>query len=149
MGGAEVEDTIEAARSWLAYPGAPAIEPGEEIATRFAKTVVKLAGACIVGVSCDRHGGAVHGHEAEELRKGIERIFLEYDDVMHQPDEVNDMRAALRRLLDEIDARDSLAFLEATTCNTKGCLHHAAIRLGSRDARGPCAGCNCCDSGSE
>lgn len=112
----EVEDAIAHARSWLAYPGAPMIEPGEETATRFAKIVVELADACVVGVSCDRHGGAVHGREAEELRKGIERIFLEYDDVMHQPDEVNDMRAALRRMLDEIDARDSVAFLEATTC---------------------------------
>ena len=113
----EMKHAISHAHSWLAYPGSPVIEPGEETATRFAKTVVQLADACVVGVTCDRHGGAVHGREAEELRKGIERIFLEYDDVMHQPDEVNDMRAALRRLLDEVDARDSLAFLEATTCS--------------------------------
>lgn len=67
------------------------------------------AGQCVVGVSCAQHGGAVHGREAEELRAGIERIRKD-----HPPDHVGEhiVHAALRRLLDEVDARDSLAFLE-------------------------------------
>lgn len=72
------------------------------------------AGRCVVGAACDRHGGAVHGHEAEELRAGIEQIRRDH------PAEDDDLdahiiRAALRRLLDDIDARDSLAFLEKGT----------------------------------
>jgi hypothetical protein len=119
MGDPEVEEVIVLARSWLAYPGAPAIEPGEETATRFAKVVIQLAGACVVGVSCDRHGGAVHGREAEELRKGIERIIAQtvVDDAC--PDSANDVLDELQRLLDGIDARDSLVFLEETKHKTK------------------------------
>jgi hypothetical protein len=158
MGGPEVEDTIEAARSWLAYPGASAIEPGEETATRFAKTVIKLADACVVGVSCDRHGGAVHGREAEELRKGIEQCLRNTVDVRSDDAAVvlAGFRKSLYFLLDHVDARDSLAFLEATahatTCALKGCLHHAhpdcpCDHLAGTE--GPCAGCNCCDPGGE
>jgi phosphopantothenoylcysteine synthetase/decarboxylase len=45
------------------------------------------------------------GREAEELRKGIEKILEE--DVGDGPD-----RLELQRLLDRVDARDSLAYLE-------------------------------------
>jgi len=54
---------------------------------------------------CPIHGFS-HGAEAEELRGGIERILASgIDD--HYAD------AALRQLLDRVDARDSLAYLQA------------------------------------
>ena len=52
---------------------------------------------------CNAHAGVVHGGEAEELRRGIEEL----------------LRGAcascgdqLARLLDRVDARDSLAFVQ-------------------------------------
>jgi len=55
----ELEDSIVHAREWLANPGAAAIEPGEETATRFARAVVKLADTCVIGFPCERHGRAL------------------------------------------------------------------------------------------
>lgn len=52
---------------------------------------------CVIGVYCQRHG-FIHGQEAEELRERLE--------------ELGDK--AVNRVLDEVDARDSLAYLEAT-----------------------------------
>lgn len=54
---------------------------------------------------CSKHG-FYHGAEAEELREGIERIIRHggYGELIHDE---------LRRLLDRVDARDSLAYLEA------------------------------------
>lgn len=61
-------------------------------------------GACtMAGGVCPEHG-FVHGHEAEELRKGIENIVLSHTSRF--------WRDALRDLLDKVDARDSLAYLE-------------------------------------
>lgn len=54
---------------------------------------------------CSEHD-FVHGAEAEELRKGIEKLLKDGNDA-------DDFRRGLRRLLDRVDARDSLAFLEA------------------------------------
>jgi hypothetical protein len=54
--------------------------------------------------TCARHAGQQHGLEAEELRHGVEDILRNTD--------WKDMRAELQRLLDETDARDSLAYLE-------------------------------------
>ncbi len=69
---------------------------------------IDLSTACVVGQECLRHG-VVHGQEAEELRKGIEDILK---GTISRSDPT---RLALLRLLDEVDARDSLAFLEAST----------------------------------
>ena len=55
-------------------------------------------------MTCDYHAGQTHGHEAEELRRGIEDILKNTD--------WKDIRSELQRLLDETDARDSLAYLE-------------------------------------
>lgn len=52
---------------------------------------------CVIGVYCQRHG-FIHGQEAEELRERLE--------------ELGDK--AVNRVLDEVDSRDSLAYLEAT-----------------------------------
>jgi len=63
----------------------------------------------IENVFCEKHG-FVHGKEAEELRAGIEIIQQEeYWDVDVQATDVFD---ALRKLLDRVDARDSLAWRE-------------------------------------
>jgi hypothetical protein len=53
---------------------------------------------------CHEHG-FVHGAEAEELRSGIEKLL--------KADPAN-WPMALQDLLDRVDARDSLAYLEAT-----------------------------------
>lgn len=91
-------------------------EDAVEVARDFAETIDKLAECCVIGVRCDRHGGAVHGQEAEELRAGVEQILKNTSDV--EDDEAPDVLRALRKslifLLDRIDARDSLAFREAT-----------------------------------
>lgn len=61
--------------------------------------------ACTMGREhCPVHG-FVHGKEAEELRKGIERAAAASDGKVST--------RALFALLDRIDARDSLAYLEA------------------------------------
>ena len=54
---------------------------------------------------CQEHN-FIHGAEAEELRKGIENI-------LEQNPSEDEWEWKLRRLLDKVDARDSLAFLEA------------------------------------
>jgi len=82
----------------------------------FAEAIVTLAATCVVGFPCDRHGGAVHGQEAEELRAGVEQILGNTEDVSaeYAEDVLRKMRKALTFLLDHVDARDSLAFREAT-----------------------------------
>lgn len=52
---------------------------------------------CVIGVYCQRHG-FIHGQEAEELRERLEELG----------------NTAVNRVLDEVDARDSVAYLEAT-----------------------------------
>lgn len=56
---------------------------------------------------CAVHFGAVHGGEAEELRKGIEKILAQCDYPA-----VVDVKIQLISLLDDVDARDSLAHVE-------------------------------------
>lgn len=58
---------------------------------------------CRIGIYCSDHG-FIHGAEAEELRQAIEKLR----DARGRP-----TCEALTRLLDDIDARDSLAYLEA------------------------------------
>jgi len=71
--------------------------------------------------TCARHADQVHGKEAEELRAGIEQILQNTADFrLGQPTAFEDvpasvivgMRRSLQFLLDHIDARDSLAYLE-------------------------------------
>lgn len=51
---------------------------------------------CIIGIYCHRHS-FVHGAEAEELRENLQRLN----------------KRSVNAILDDVDARDSLAFLEA------------------------------------
>lgn len=58
------------------------------------------------GEGCTLHKHAPHGKEAEELRKGIEKI------IAHGPPK-GLWATTLQKLLDGVDARDSLAHLRA------------------------------------
>jgi hypothetical protein len=62
---------------------------------------------CVMGKPCKEHDGVVHGAEAEELRAGLEKLVAEGFVT----------ERAVTSLLDSIDARDSLAFLEAQRKN--------------------------------
>lgn len=91
------------------------------MARNFAEAIVQASTTCVVGLPCERHGGVVHGQEAEELRAGIEQILGNTSHVIPEDEEVvaASMRKALVFLLDRIDARDSLAFREATDPSTE------------------------------
>ena len=108
----EFEETVNVARDYLQGSCA---EP-EGLSRDFAEAIVKLAACCMVGVRCSQHYGAVHGQEAEELRAGIEQILRNTSDVEDDaaPDVLRALRKSLIFLLDRVDARDSLAFREAT-----------------------------------
>jgi len=75
--------------------------------------------------TCARHAGQAHGKEAEELRAGIEQILRNTSDVKSalSSDALGmvlvGMRRSLQFLLDNIDARDSLAYLEARDAEGK------------------------------
>ncbi len=59
---------------------------------------------------------AAPGKEAEELRKGIEDILARIPGNDYENEE--QLRGALIRLLDEVDARDSLAYLERSDASS-------------------------------
>ena len=59
---------------------------------------------CVIGEYCSQHG-FIHGAEAEELREKLEELLKYYD-----PEDVP--AHGLRRLLEDVDARDSLAWLD-------------------------------------
>jgi hypothetical protein len=64
---------------------------------------------CVIGKYCRRHQ-FIHGAEAEELRERIEALlaagYVDGD--------------AVQRVLDDVDARDSLAFIEDNAALSKG-----------------------------
>jgi hypothetical protein len=59
--------------------------------------------------TCRRHANQKHGAEAEELRRGIERVLK----TVEYAAGYQGIRASLQTLLDAVDARDSLAYLES------------------------------------
>lgn len=64
----------------------------------------------------------VHGAEAEELRSGIEKLIEKSSEEYfeHGVEEPMVSVTALQRLLDRVNARDSLAWLEAEDKTRKG-----------------------------
>jgi len=115
----QFEETVAAAREFLNdRHNLDYVKPSGAygLAYEFAEVLVQLADACVIGAPCDRHCGAVHGQEAEELRAGVEQILTNTSDVDDDdaPDVLRALRKSLSFLLDRIDARDSLAFREAT-----------------------------------
>ena len=108
------EETVHVAREYLQAEYRAADEA--LLCRDFAAVIVQAASCCMVGVACDRHGGAVHGQEAEELRAGVEQLLRNTAGV--REDEaafvLPELRKSLIFLLDHVDARDSLTFREAT-----------------------------------
>jgi len=70
-----------------------------------------LAAAPTSAAGCSVHNDALHGEEAEELRSAIERLQAKYR-VGRESLDADDVVSQLQQLLDEVDARDSHAFLE-------------------------------------
>jgi hypothetical protein len=130
----DLAETVEAAREYL--QGGYSRADADLMARNFAEVVVQVVAACVVGLPCDRHGGAVHGQEAEELRAGIEQILLNTADVRLEDEEsvLAGIRKALIFLLDRVDARDSLSFREATEPEAYDATSEA--QRGDRAARG-------------
>jgi hypothetical protein len=81
----------------------------EEIAADLgaSSAPVERPRACVIGKYCHRHG-FIHGGEAEELRSKVEKI-------LGRVRGEGRLSRVLRDMLDEVDARDSLALLEAQT----------------------------------
>lgn len=69
---------------------------------------------CELGKYCDLHN-FVHGAEAEELRQRIEKLIEDINDSAKGRRDVDPELIVLdlRNILDRVDARDSVAYLEA------------------------------------
>lgn len=65
---------------------------------------------------CPVHRYQRHGKEAEELRSGVEAIIGEFRGYPHA--EVDMVCGVLQALLNRIDARDPLAYIERTAGRT-------------------------------
>lgn len=114
----EVVETIDMARGYLADRASPTYAD-KGVAGDFAAALVQIADRCVVGLACEKHYGAIHGREAEELRAGVEQILRDTSGVSNLYDDealhvLRETRRKLVALLDRVDARDSLAFREAT-----------------------------------
>jgi hypothetical protein len=72
----------------------------------------------INGKRCPKHD-LIHGAEAEELRKGIEKFMEKIDDDYAQDVPRCEVLEDLQKLLDETDARDSLAYCESAYSKTQ------------------------------
>ena len=113
-----LEEIVETARMVLA--GQPAGQPGG-VAMDFARALVQFASTCKIGLPCEKHGGVVHGREAEELRAGIEDVLKEHGQASNdERADLEEMQDALQRLLSEVDARDSLSSLEVAASHGDG-----------------------------
>lgn len=103
----EIEETVALPFHEITMGEDPGVQ-SSLVQCPICKNFVVRAGLCLCSVysdPCPVHG-FVHGAEAEELRKGIEQIMK------HDGDEYG-FRRSLQALLDKVDARDSLAYLEA------------------------------------
>jgi hypothetical protein len=69
---------------------------------------------CEIGRECPRHYEQVHGGEAEELRSAFEELRDSYNRKQGADANIDagDVAHALTVILDRVDARDSLAWLE-------------------------------------
>ena len=106
----QLEEAVDHARDYV-RSGACVMPDARDVAL----ALLQLAETCVVGSACARHGGVVHGQEAEELRAGIEQILGNTGDVRGDDATavLESVRKSLSFLLDRVDARDSLAVLEA------------------------------------
>ena len=110
----DLEEAIDKARSYVKSKilrGDPNV-----LACEFARALAQIADRCVIGRSCEKHSGVIHGHEAEGLRAGVEQIIDNTAAVRDYEASfvLRETRRSLIFLLDQIDAGDSLAFREAT-----------------------------------
>ena len=67
---------------------------------------------CVIGRECPTHAWVVHGGEAEELRKGLEKLRDKLETANERDFDRDDVVNDIYRLLDSVDARDSAAWVE-------------------------------------
>jgi len=94
-------------------------ERAKKVAAKYDDlVVVRLLRKCPIRGECPRHG-FVHGREAEELRAGIEEILRGWR-ASDNDRSLDELLSHLQGLLDDTDARDSLAFIEQNDpCTTR------------------------------
>lgn len=75
--------------------------------------------ACELGKYCSLHD-FIHGAEAEELRQRIEKVIGDIENSIESRREVDPELIVLdlKAILDRVDARDSVAYLEVTAKET-------------------------------
>lgn len=71
----------------------------------FTEATERLRVTCVFGQRCRKHG-FIHGAEAEELRQRFEHLA-------NDPHGDEAIRARISQILDDVDARDSVAWGEA------------------------------------
>jgi len=109
----QIEEIVSLARDYLAGNVSESDISAWGSTSDFAKALVQIAGTCVVGLACERHAEVVHGKEAEELRSGVEQILADMGHRAPSSASFREASSKLRELLDDVDARDSLAFREA------------------------------------
>lgn len=96
---------------WMLDPHLNRMSPNISF-EEFEKQIKEIINNCkIYKEHCLKHN-FVHGAEAEELRSCIEKILLHIK-VDECDDSYNHLIYNLQLMLEKVDARDSLAFLEA------------------------------------
>lgn len=83
----------------------------ESMARNAKKPTPAAKPPCVIGKYCEFHGW-VHGAEAEELRSELEKFLKQFQSEIFEDLTEDDISGRLQKLLDEVDARDSVAFLE-------------------------------------
>lgn len=91
----ELQDVLRT----LTSSGTALIRSARDLVRRYEKLQKEIA---------EPKGNLVAGGEAEQLREGIEKIMGELDGAVHW-----DLLRKIRKLFDQVDARDSLALLAA------------------------------------
>ena len=108
--GSTVTDIVDADGHSIAYAScscklAPSVAFQDDDAKAIVDAVNRVP-KCAIGQPCERHSGVIHGAEAAELRAGIEKLI----EGAIGDDRANVSITALQRVLDEVDARDSLGY---------------------------------------
>jgi hypothetical protein len=92
-----------------------------------------MADQCVIGKYCHEHG-FIHGAEADELRERIEQ-FIESVSFNWEDDYLLEVQDELREVLADVDARDSVAYLEVRDRDSDdipGCLRLSPLPITAR-----------------
>jgi len=114
----QIDEIVSLARGYLKGNVSESDVRAWESARDFAHALVQLADTCVVGIPCNRHAEEIHGREAEELRVGVERILRDMGETSPSSSAFRETRKNLSALLDDVDARDSLAFRETQSTSS-------------------------------